>query len=405
MRNELRNLYLALIFISYLFTQAVFAAVDKDSNLSVTKNITSSKIDTTRRGGWLSDLTTVPSREEIGAMAKHVDEIMEEDKDPKCKAINPRLRKMIFVHFATYQHMVNHRSIYFRKSDLHRWSKMLGMLLKESSGDPTNVTSMQGRSFTTYRVKSDLKRWRKIVKLQGKNISFNSQTNFGLTQLSVDRLFVAFEFSKRPVYLRGRRINLNTATAIRRLLWFYQDFVQGRLSQDQDRIHSYEHGNPDYASRYGFGVNMALLLCGTNYMFYEGYHQKSDGQANLAQAMSSIAYCKIGDESGYGRTEEQQKCFAKWITLCPALNFDIAMLTPRNYFATRNAAPVCQASFEALLVKKPKNKGKSKPNSKRKVMIKHSVNKDYNSKPHSRIKHILNSVGSLIEDIFSGFKK
>jgi hypothetical protein len=352
---------------------------------------------------WLADLDGLPSREEIEKLSLHVDEIMRQEKNKKCTSINPRLRKMIFLHFASYQHMVNKRAIYLDEEKVHRWAHVFAMLLKESSGDTTNVTAMSGRSYATYEAKSDLKRWRKIAKLskEGK-IPLNYQTNFGLTQLSVDRLFVALKLAGDPAYLKDKKKDgLNTAIAVRKLIWFYQDFAQGRLTQDHDRIHHHEQGNPEYSARFSFGASTALLLCGTNYMFYEGYHGKAGGAADLTDAMASIAYCKIGNsKEGYGISEKSEKCFAEWVTLCPTLNFDIAMLTPLKYFATRDAAPVCEGTFKALLKKKPvaHKKAPSKKISHEPKQITHHEDTRFGH----RVKKLLDSASSLLTNFFTG---
>ncbi|MBA3536692.1 MAG: hypothetical protein H0T84_08805 [Tatlockia sp.] len=74
----------------------------------------------------------------------------------------------------------------------------------------------------------------------------------------------------------------------------------------------------------------------------------------LKNALGSIAYCKLGNaKSGYGKNEFDEKCFAEWVTLCPGLNIDIALLTPLSYFATRNEKPVCEETFKRLLIKRP----------------------------------------------------
>jgi len=309
--------------------------------------------------------------------------------------------------------MANKRSVYLNEKDLHHWAHVFGMLLKESSGDTTNITSMTGRSYSTYEAQSNLDRWKKITQLSkhGK-IPLNDQTNFGLTQLSVDRLFVAFQFAQNPTYLKDReKTELNTATAIRRLIWFYQDFAQGRLTQDDDRIHHHQRDNPAYSARLKHGARIALLLCGTNYMFDEGEHEKESDAENLTHAMSSIAYCKLGNShKGYGRHEVNERCFAEWVTLCPALNFDIAMLTPLKYFATRNASPVCDDTFKALMNKKPIHH--EKKSSKKKIkhepyQIHHEPQK---TKHHSditfgsRAKKLLNAASTLLNNFFMGQK-
>ena len=306
---------------------------------------------------WRADLSGVPSRETIEKLSKNVDTIIKNDQDKVCMAINPRLRKMIFLHFAIYQYMTNQRNIYLNETNINRWAHVFAMLLKESSGDTTNITSMSGKTYTTYQPKSTLQRWRILGSLAKlKELRVDNQTNFGLTQLSVDRLFVTLKLALDPAILKGKESDkINTAIAVRRLIWFYQDFAQGRLTQNSERIRESEKGNPEHFTRFAFGTSMALLLCGSNYMFYEGYYKKSNGAADLADAMSSIAYCTVGSSKrGYGYTANDIKCFAKWATLCPMLNFDIAMLTPLQYFATRNATPVCTGAFKALLIKKPK---------------------------------------------------
>ena len=350
--------------------------------------------------GWLADLRDIPSIEEIEMLSKRVDEAMAKEKDKRCLAINPRLRKMIFLHFAIYQSVVNHRSIYLNEKNVYHWAHVFGMLLKESSGDSSSVTAMTGRSYTTYQAKTDLNRWRKIAKMSKNDpIPLNYQTNFGLTQLSVDRLFVALRFAKDPAYLKGQdKHDLNTAIAIRRLIWFYQDFAQGRLSQSEDRIREKNTESPEDATRFAFGLSTALIMCGTNYMFYEGYHDKATGVASLTNAMASIAYCKLGNKkSGYGESELNEKCFAEWVTLCPTLNFDIAMLTPLKYFATRNAAPVCEGTFKALLT----DKASPKPH------VKHAAtNVSKAPKPEKKVgknlKKLLDFSSNFLKRLFSG---
>ena len=87
-------------------------------------------------------------------------------------------------------------------------------------------------------------------------------------------------------------------------------------------------------------------------MFRDG--NSNGGENDLARAMGSIAYCKFGNsQTGYGMNEFDEKCFAEWVTLCPALNVDIAALTPLSYFATRNVSPVCEDMFNQLLIKQP----------------------------------------------------
>ncbi len=399
-----------IIILSCCFMPFALLALEphaSKASSSLADHIPSTKSTNPKDKGWLANLKGLPTREEIEELSKHVDDVMKLEKNKACTSINPRLRKMIFLHFATYQHLVNARGVYLTEKNIHHWAHVFGMLLKESSGDPTSVTAMSGRTFTNYQAKSDLDRWRKIVAISKKgNIPFNKQTNFGLTQLSVDRLFVALQLAQTPAFLPEGldKDDLDTAVAIRRLIWFYQDFAQGRLTQEHDRIHYHERGNPEYSTRFAFGTSMALLLCGTHYMYYEGFHEKATGMADLADAMSSIAYCHLGNShDGYGMTKVNAMCFAKWVTLCPTLNFDIAMLTPPEYFATRNAAPVCEGTFKALLTKKPVAVEKASPNKHRKEPAKTAHHQDTNSKNTPSgfgVKKLLKSASTLITDFF-----
>lgn len=46
-----------------------------------------------------------------------------------------------------------------------KYAHVLAMILHESSGDPTNVTDMSGRSISTSKPITNLKRWRNLLKL------------------------------------------------------------------------------------------------------------------------------------------------------------------------------------------------------------------------------------------------
>lgn len=312
--------------------------------------------------GWLADLIGLPNKDQVNVLTRQVAELMLEDKDTKCKSINWQLRMIIFQHFAIYQQMANAQHVYFDKKIAHQWAHILGMILKESSGDTTNITDFRGHSISTYMPKTDLQHWRQILNLSGKTaVQLNFQTNFGLTQTSTDRLFIIFKLLKDQAYdtaflegLEGadtpRKIGLNTAIAIRRLIWFYQDFAQGRILQSNPRIHQPDINNPALSARWNMGLKMALMYCGTSFMFKEGQQNMTE----LEKAMASIAYCKLGNsQAGYGVSEAEEKCFAEWVTLCPALNIDIAMLTPLIYFHTRFEPPVCEDTFNQLIIQKP----------------------------------------------------
>lgn len=312
-------------------------------------------------GGWLPDITGLPSVDEVDDMLDDVVAALHEDKDPKCRAIHPKLRMLFFEHFMVYQKMANAQDIYLSKDTAKHWAHLMAMTLKESDGDPTNITDFEGDSFSpSSNIISNLQRWRRILSLSAETrINLNFQTNFGLTQLSADRVFVAFKLASDErhdtEYLEGRygadtpyKVPLNSAIAARRLIWLYQDFAQGRIHQKDDRIHLRDSQKPENSERLDDGVEAAIRYCGTKYMFAEG-----EGDIEkLKEAMASIAYCKLGNaKNAYHDVDE--KCFAQIVTLCPALNIDIAFITPLAYFATRDESPVCESTFMRLLNKKP----------------------------------------------------
>lgn len=313
-------------------------------------------------GGWLPNLTGLPNKAEVKLLDEKVRVVMAEETEARCNAIDPQLRMLFFAHFAVYQKMANAQDIYLNKNNAEQWAHVMAMTLNESSGDSTNITDFQGHSYSTYKPTSNLSRWQKILTLTANTpIKLDFQTNFGLTQASTDRVFLAFKLASDQrydtAYLEGiqgadtpHKVPLNTAIAVRRLIWFYQDFAQGRITQMDQRIHYADIKQAQYRQRYEEGIDAAIMYCGTRFMFEEG---KKDFK-KLKEALSSIAYCKLGNsQQGYGKREIDEKCFAQWVTICPALNIDIATITPLQYFATRNAKPVCQGTFERLLVKKP----------------------------------------------------
>lgn len=318
---------------------------------------------------WLSDIVGVPDKEQVEILTWHVADVMKEEQDRRCIAIDYNLRMLVFQNFVIYQHMSNKQDHYFKERMALKYAHVLAMILKESSGDPTNVTGMSGRSISTNRPNANLQRWKDLLKTtKQKGIKFNSQTNFGLTQLSIDRLYVVFKLahgaSHNQDFLEGKygdathnKRKLNTAIAIRRLIWFYQDIAQGRLTQEDKPIQQEDIYKNEFHERYQKGLKMALLYCGTGLLFNENNQYSWDNESpNVEQAIASIAYCKLGNsKTGYGKNKIDMRCFVEWVTLCPALNLNIALITPLSYFQTRKAKPVCIDTFRRLLNKKPKN--------------------------------------------------
>lgn len=354
----------ALLFVC-LTPSTAFAVLEEKASPSLADHLHLKHSKDPIDGGWLPNLTGLPNKDEIPLTPQAI-AIIKNTKDARCKAIDLRLRMMVFQHFINYQQMVNAQNIYFNDDIAKQWAHVLAMILKESSGDTTSITDMSGRSISTYKPQTTLQRWKSMLGLTDKGpIKLNYQTNYGLTQTSADRLLDAFRLAQDQRYdtsflegLEGaetpRQLELNTAIAIRRLIWFYQDFAQGRVSESDKRIHQKDISKPEFSDRYQNGIDTALMYCGTRFMFSEGYPKEPKNTAELQNAMASIAYCKLGNhKTGYGVNEVDEKCFAAWVTLCPALNIDIATLTPLSYFATRNESPVCEDTFKQLLHKKP----------------------------------------------------
>ena len=318
---------------------------------------------------WLPQITGLPNSYQVALLTQHMINVMMEETDSRCTSISMNLRMMIFQHFVIYQQMLNAQGIYLDEQIAHQWAHVLAMILKESGGDSTNITDMCGYSISTNNAKTTLQQWKQILNLSNKShVEFNYQTNFGLAQTSADRLIDAFRLTKDQQYdtaflegLKGAetpgKLILNTAIAIRRLIWFYQGFAEGRVLQSEGQLNQQQIDNPQFSARYKTGLNMALLYCGTRFMFREEPLSNEDKEnMELQNAMASIAYCKLGNQhAGYAENQVDQQCFAEWATLCPALNIDIATLTPLSYFATRNQKAVCEDTFKRLLIQKPVN--------------------------------------------------
>ncbi|ARB93053.1 hypothetical protein [Legionella longbeachae] len=355
------------IYLSLLITLAS-PIYGKDASQPVVGNYELLGVKELVDSGWLPDITGLPNEEQVESLTRHVADVMAEEQDKKCNAIDYNLRMVVFQNFVIYQHMANAQHHYFKEKMILKYAHVLAMILKESSGDPTNVTDMSGLSISTSKPVTNLQRWKKLLKLtREKGIKFNYQTNFGLTQLSADRLFVAFKLAYRGHnrdflegkygYIPPEREVINSSIAIRRLIWLYQDFAQGRLSQEDERIHQEDIYKSELNARYQAGLKMALLYCGTQFLFQvDNQYIWVNETSTFEKAMASIAYCKLGNaQSGYGRYEIDEQCFAKWVTLCPALNINIALLTPLSYFQTRGDKPLCINTFKRLLNKEPQS--------------------------------------------------
>lgn len=303
---------------------------------------------------WLPDIAGMPQSRGDVATADEVKAAPGGD-EPACRKVDAGLRAMVFNHFRNFQAMENHQNVYLDKATTRKWAHVLAMIIKESRGDSTDVTDMRRREVGTYKARTALPRWYDLFSHD--HIAYTKQTNYGLAQLSYDRLRATFDlpqtdasrFIDRHQDSKEKAIDLTTARLSRRVIWLYQDFAQGRISKEDARIDEKDIGKPEFQSRYRRGLKEALWHCGTRFLFAEGY-QGEDGAKKLEEAMASIAYCKIGSAAdGYGADAESGKCFAQWVTLCPAANFDLATINPDRYFQTRKAKPVCLKTFNGML--------------------------------------------------------
>lgn len=273
--------------------------------------------------------------------------------EASCKKVDANLRAMAFRHFENFQEMQNVQGKYFSERAAQRASHLLGMVPKESAGETTNVTDMSGREFANYKSVSSLDRWNRMF---SQRLTYNKQTNYGLAQQSMDRLVACFKVKSPLDDFLGLPDDACSGADVRKALAVYQGFAQGRLKQGDRAIPSKDRRDPnaseDMKKRREAGLDAALWHCGTRFMFEEG-KQGEEGQKKLRQAMDSIADCDTGSLAPNMASEEQAKCFAKWVTLCPALNVDIAMLSPDSYFQTRNAPPLCENTFAKLTKTRP----------------------------------------------------
>ena len=81
----------------------------------------------------------------------------------------------------------------------------------------------------------------------------------------------------------------------------------------------------------------ALDKCGTKYLY-------KDAANVLAGEIEEAAECRAGTKN-----INEVKCFAKMVTICPALNLELALNAPAAYFATRRAAPRCTEALKEVV--------------------------------------------------------
>ena len=215
------------------------------------------------------------------------------------KKVPPEVRDAFYLFFAQVSEA--------EYSRIPSWklAKMMGMAIKESSGNFVAVADMSGRGsaysyrsfFSENKSSGILSRPHKVsLKLRNKIFNYKSirmtkQTNFGILQLSSDIL----------VNYSGPLVIMNQARAAAK-------------------------SNPD----------AFLANCGTTTVY-------RDSLSSLKKELTSLQSCTPGIKS-----TSSIKCFGKWVTFCPSLSFTLASYLSNRYFATRKASPICESSMKQI---------------------------------------------------------
>lgn len=219
--------------------------------------------------------------------------------------IPPATRQFIFDYF----HSIAHTNPKVATANVTRFSKMIGKIFKESSGNPTAYSDMKGNGSNNavtvfYRSgqKASIQMYENLR--ANKSVSRTHQTNIGLLQISADQLYW------RP-HVRGL---FNETTEL-----FNKDPKAG------------------------------LKMCGTMTMF-------KDSEAKLLEKFNSFRNCKVhnkkkivGKKTVPVLSDDEFSCFDQWVSFCPSLNIGIGLKLPHAYFETSGAPPLCVAELKLIL--------------------------------------------------------
>jgi hypothetical protein len=229
-------------------------------------------------------------------------------EDVSCvKRLPENLRQLFFAHFRYY---VDHSKAKVGETEIARFAKVLGMTPHESGGASAAVTDMKfkGSNETLHHFYSTDNPGRSAPQalystttsldalLALKTVKWNSQTNFGLLQMSADRLYSGGGAGE---------IAVSTLTNLKTLYLSHPEEVIAR--------------------------------CGAELMY-------KDAAEDLRQKFDEMQAC----EPGY-TTKSEVQCFGRWATLCPNFNVTLALIAPPAYFATRSVPPLCAKTFRQIL--------------------------------------------------------
>lgn len=243
--------------------------------------------------------------------------------DKSCvKRLPANLRQLFFEHFRYY---VDHSKTKVGETEIARFAKVLGMAPLESSGATAAITDMSGTgSRTTLRhffstdnpgrggssvMTSSIDSLEKLLAMtketrtvNGKSVSktmkWNEETNFGLLQMSANRLYLDF-------------------------------------GSDQDAVA--KESLTSMKALYVSHPEEVISRCGTAKMFAESAE-------DIRAAFDQLQSCEVGY-----KTKAEVQCFGRWATLCPNYNITLALVAPKAYFATHRATPLCAKTFRKIL--------------------------------------------------------
>jgi hypothetical protein len=222
------------------------------------------------------------------------------------KKTPPQLRNLFSSFFAARR--VNSDPVKDKKEKealARKLSKLMGMIIKESSGNPAAVSDMQGRgSYNSYMSFFKINNsgglmWKdhygttelleKLMKQS--NVTFDKQTNFGLAQLSADRLVIP--------------------------RW------GGNYLKEKQKMISLMNGKT------------FVEWCMTKSIY-------KDSENELEQYFNEkIKNCEMGISK-----KSEIQCFGRSVNFCPRLSIELAMEQPARYFETRHADPFCAELFK-----------------------------------------------------------
>jgi len=210
------------------------------------------------------------------------------------KKTTPQLRNL-FKSFNTYTNA---------KHDSTKLSKLMAIMIKESSANPSAISDMKGRgSSYSYRSFFKLNNSKGIMSrdhfsttqylemlLDNNEVKFDKQTNFGLSQLSADRLLIPKWGGN---YLKQSFTKFEKFTS--------KDYIQWCLTKSI-------------------------------------YNDKDE-------TLESYYENKIKNCTPNAKTKKGIKCFARNINFCPRLSIELSLKQPMRYFETRHAKSICSNLF------------------------------------------------------------